>query len=120
MGLQPDGSILVSSNQLLRPTGFQVYLPGRPLDLSITPDEKMLIVKNLRSLDLIRLSDRTILQSLPFTKSGVSFTGIYLSNDGRKIYVTDAEDRIQIALFDTNGTLALGRLHSITKTIHWR
>ena len=35
VGPQPDGSILVPSNQLLNPAGFQVYLPGRPVDLDI-------------------------------------------------------------------------------------
>jgi YVTN family beta-propeller protein len=105
VGLRQDGINLGPSNQLLRPAGFQVYLPGRPVDLSITPDEKLLIVKNIKSLDLIRLSDRAVLQSLPFIKSGSSFTGIYLSNDGRKIYVTDAENYIQKALFDTQRIL---------------
>jgi YVTN family beta-propeller protein len=105
VGPQQDGSILVPSNQLLRPAGFQVYLPGRPVDLSITSDEKLLIVKNMMSIDLIRLSDRTILQSLPFKKSGSSFTGICLSNGGRKIYTTDAENSIQTALLDDDQVL---------------
>jgi YVTN family beta-propeller protein len=108
VGLQPDGSILVPSNQLLKPAGFQVQLPGRPVDLAITPDEKLLIVKNMGSLDIIRLSERTVLQSLPFPKSGASFTGICLSGDGKRIYVTDAEDCVHMALFDAQGILHWG------------
>jgi YVTN family beta-propeller protein len=102
VGIQSDGSILVPSNQLLRPAGFQVYLPGRPVDLVLTPDGKFLLVKNKDDLDLIRLSDRTIMQSLPFEKSGASFTGICISPDGSRIYVTDADNRICIAEFDKN------------------
>ena len=79
VGIQPDSSILVPSNQLLRPAGFQVYLPGRPVDLVLTPDEKLLFVKNKSDIDLIRLTDRTVLQTLPFKQSGASFTGICLS-----------------------------------------
>ncbi|MFZ0282090.1 MAG: alkaline phosphatase family protein, partial [Bacteroidales bacterium] len=102
VGLQPDGSILVPSNQLLRPAGFQITLPGKPVDLALTPDGRFLLVKNKADLDLIRLSDRTILQTLPFNKSGASFTGLCISPDGRHIYVTDADNRICIALLENN------------------
>jgi YVTN family beta-propeller protein len=105
VGQQPDGSILVPSNQLLRPAGFQVYLQGRPVDLALTRDKKYLLVKNKADLDLIRLSDRAIIQTLPYKKSGASFTGICVSPDGRRIYVTDAEDRICVAEFNKNNIL---------------
>ena len=100
VGLQPDGSILVPSNQLLRPAGFQVSLPGRPVDLALSPDGKFLFVKNKEDVDLVRLSDRTILQTLPFVRSGASFTGITISPDGKRIYVTDADNSINIAEID--------------------
>ncbi|HBE39899.1 MAG TPA: hypothetical protein DDW27_01590 [Bacteroidales bacterium] len=105
VGPQPDGSILVPSNQLLRPAGFQVLLPGRPVDLILTKDERFLLVKNRSDLDLIRLSDRTVLQSLPYDQSGASFTGICLSPDGRTVYVTDARDRICVASLDNNNIM---------------
>jgi YVTN family beta-propeller protein len=105
VGPQPDGSILVPTNQLLRPAGFQVYLPGRPVDLALTPDEKFLLAKNRKSLDFIRIKDRTILQTLPFKTSGASFTGICLSSDGRRIFLTDAKDGINIAFLDENHIL---------------
>ncbi len=105
VGPQPDGSILVPSNQLLRPAGYQILLPGRPVDLILTQDERFLLVKNRLDLDLIRLSDRTVLQSLPFEKSGASFTGICLSPDGRRVYVTDAQDRICVASLSKNNIM---------------
>jgi YVTN family beta-propeller protein len=107
VGPQPDGSILVPTNQLLRPAGFQIYMPGRPVDLALTPDEELLFVKNRKSLDLIRVKDRTILQTLPFNRSGASFTGICLSKAGDKIYVTEAKDRIHVAVLDKE------------KVLHW-
>lgn len=61
VGPQPDGSILVPSNQFLRPAGFQVVMPGRPVDLALTSNGNFLLVKNMKSLDLIRLSNRSIL-----------------------------------------------------------
>lgn len=105
VGNQPDGSILVPTNQLLRPAGFQIYLPGRPVDIALTPDEKFLLVKNMSDLDLIRLSDRTILQSLPYSQNGASFTGICISPEGHRIYVTDSKDRICIAELDKSNIL---------------
>ncbi len=105
VGTQPDGSILVPTNQLLRPAGFQVYMPGRPVDLALIPDKGLLAVKNKNSLDLIRLSDRTILQSLPFPGGGSSFKGISYSEKNSSIYVTDAQDRILIARLDENNIL---------------
>ena len=105
LGPQSDGSILVPSNQLLRPAGFQITIPGRPVDLTLTQDEKFLLVKNKGDLDLIRLSDRTVMQSLPYPQSGASFTGLTLSPDGRRIFVTDAKDRICVAEFEKNNVM---------------
>ena len=112
VGPQPDGSILVPSNQLLRPAGFQVYLPGRPVDLALTPDGKFLLVKNKDDIDLIRLTDRTVMQSLPYGKTGASFTGICLSPDGHRIYVTDAQDKVCIAEIDKDNVMTLERSFS--------
>jgi YVTN family beta-propeller protein len=103
--MQPDSSILVPTNQLLRPAGFQVYLPGRPVDLVLTPDEKYLLVKNKADIDLIRLSDRVVLQTLPFKQSGGSFTGIVISSDGHHVFVTDARERICIAEIDKSNIM---------------
>ena len=105
VGVQPDSSILVPSNQLLRPAGLQVYLPGRPVDLALTADGKFLLVKNKSDLNLIRLSDRTIMQTLPFGKGGASFTGICLAPDGRKVYLTDAMNSIRVAEIGKNNIM---------------
>lgn len=108
VGPQPDGSILVPTNQLLRPAGFQIVFPGRPVDLALSPDGKWLAVMNRNSLDLIRVFDRTIMQTLPFPESGASFKGLVFSADGRKIYVSQASDRIYVAHKDENNILQWG------------
>ena len=105
VGPQSDGSILVPSNQWLRPAGSQIIFPGRPVDLALSPDERQLIVKNSSSLDLINLSDNSVAQSLPYERGGASFTGLCLSNDGSHVYVTNAEDLVMIAGRDNNGDL---------------
>ena len=113
--MQPDSSILVPTNQLLRPAGFQVYLPGRPVDLVLSPDEKFLFVKNRLDINLIRVIDRTVLQTLPFKPGSGSFTGICLSADGRLVFVTDSKNRICIAEIDKNNIMHWSRSGNIAK-----
>ncbi len=105
VGIQPDSSILVPTNQLLRPAGLQLYLPGRPVDLVLSHDERLLFVKNRLDIDLVRVADRTVLQTLPFRPGGGSFTGICLSQDGRRVFVTDAKDRVCMAELDQNNIM---------------
>jgi len=109
VGPQPDGSILVPTNQLLRPAGFQVEFPGRPVDLALIHNKELLVVKNRSSLDIIRIRDRTILQSLPLVKSGSSFTGLCVSEDEKKLFVSDAKNQIQVATMDDNLVLQWGK-----------
>ena len=104
IGPQPDGSILVPTNQLLRPAGFQIQFQGRPVDLALSPNGKWLAVLNINSLELIRVKDRTIVQRLHI-KSGGSYNGISFSNDGKKIYVSQARDYILIADMDKDNVL---------------
>jgi YVTN family beta-propeller protein len=100
LGPQPDGSILVPTNQLLTPAGFQLQFPGRPTDLALSPDGTLLAVKNMRDILLVRMADRALLQTLPMARGGQGFVGILFAPDGKRIYATDSEGRIQIAALD--------------------
>ena len=104
VGPQADGSILVPTNQLLRPEGFQILFPGRPVDLALSPDGNWLAVLNKNSLDLIRVSDRTIMQTLALNGGG-SFNGLSFSADGDQIYVSQSRDKIYMAQKDQNNIL---------------
>ena len=97
IGPQPDGSILVPSNQLLRPEGLQIKLPGRPIDLCLSRDGKTLLVKNSSSIDVIDLKSHTVVQSMPYLHGGASFTGLVLSRAGDRLYVTTAENSVEMA-----------------------
>mgnify|MGYP001095079616 CR=1 FL=1 len=97
IGPQPDGTILVPTNQLLSPAGFQVLFPGRPTDLALSADGSLLAVKNMSDILIIRMKDRAVLQTLSIEKGGQGFVGILFSSDGKKIYTTDSEGRIHIA-----------------------
>src|SRR5579862_7509050 len=45
VGLQPDGRVVVPTNQILNPAGLHVTFPGRPVDLALTPDGQTLVIK---------------------------------------------------------------------------
>lgn len=100
IGPQPDGSVLVPTHQLLTPAGFQVYFPGRPTDLALSPDGRLLAVKNREDIVLIRMLDRAVLQTLRPERGGQGFTGIRFSPDAKRIYSTDSEGRVHIAALD--------------------
>ncbi len=96
VGWQADGSILVPTNQLLRPAGYQIQFSGRPVDLALSPNGKWLAVLNINSLDLFRVKDRSKNQSLKIKKGG-SFNGVTFSKDGKNIYVSQARDFVMVA-----------------------
>src|SRR5438477_172005 len=53
VGLQPDGRIVVPTNQILSPAGVQVTFPGRPVDVLAIEDGKLLVAKNMKGLEFI-------------------------------------------------------------------
>jgi len=104
VGPQPDGSILVPTNQLLRPAGFQIQFHGRPVDLTLSPNGKWMAVLNKNHLELIQVNDRTIFQRLEIKKGG-SYIGLAFSEDGRKIYVSQSRNHIFIAEMSDDNVL---------------
>src|SRR5438094_2924233 len=99
VGVQPDGRIVVPTNQVLDPAGTQVTFPGRPVDLALAEDGKLLVVKNSKDLVLIDTMTGRIRQtaSIPRQRTkppGFSVVGLVCSGDS--IYVTDAENQVRI------------------------
>ncbi len=104
VGPQPDGSILVPTNQLLRPAGFQIQFHGRPVDMALSPNGKWMAILNKNHLELIQVNDRTIFQRLEIKKGG-SYNGVTFSEDGRKIYVSQSRNHIFIAEMNDDDVL---------------
>jgi YVTN family beta-propeller protein len=102
VGPQADKSVLVPTNQLITPAGKQIYFPGRPEGLNLVGHGQYLLVKNINSLELIRLKDTTVVQSLHFTEGGSSFNGLCTSKNGSLIYTSVAEDGVFVCGFSNN------------------
>jgi YVTN family beta-propeller protein len=103
LGRQPDGSVLVASQQVIQPFGYQAGFPGRPTDLVLLEDGRTLVVKNLRDLVFVDTTTRTIVQTLPLPappsprpREGCSFHGI-LAEPGGRILVTGTHQTLFVA-----------------------
>src|SRR5436189_3166828 len=74
VGLQPDGRIVVPTNQILQPAGRQVTFAGRPVDLLLIDGGKLLVAKNMKNLVFIDTATGAIKQTLalPAAAKGLS------------------------------------------------
>lgn len=102
VGYQEDGTVVIPTNQVLDPAGFQITFPGRPTDIAVSPDEKILAVKNRQSIILIDLIKRSIIQELFMKTGGQSYSGILFDSDGKRVYSSASPGEILIAEIDDN------------------
>ena len=86
IGKQADGTYFVPTGQTLAPAGRNLTFEGRPVDMALRPDGKILAVMLARE---IRLLDTASGQFQTSTLPGThNFGGIAWSNDGRTLYAT--------------------------------
>src|SRR3954467_8752777 len=68
VGVQPDGRIVVPTNQVLRPAGRQVTFPGRPFDWARAEGGRIPVVKTLRDLVFVDADSGRVRQTLPLPR----------------------------------------------------
>src|SRR4051794_5219516 len=87
VGMQPDGRIVVPTNQILQPAGRQVAFPGRPVDVLPIENGHALVVKDMHELIFVDLATGTVRQRLGTPKQGRKQPGFsvvgLLSHDDR-------------------------------------
>src|SRR5262249_22333513 len=103
VGVQPDGRIVVPTNQVLHPAGKQIVFPGRPVDLAFAEDGKTLVVKNLRDLVFIDVVTGEIKQTLRQDRKRPGFSVVGLVVIGDLIYASDAEEHVRVARRQKDG-----------------
>lgn len=110
VGVQPDGRIVVPTNQILQPAGKQVTFPGRPVDLLLIDDGKTLVAKNMRDLIFIDTATGTIKQTLALPAAGKGLSGAFsavgLIASRDEIFVTDSQNAVRIARRNRSGNYA--------------
>ncbi len=102
VGVQPDGRIVVPTNQILKPAGKQITFPGRPVDLAYA-DKGMIVVKNMNSLVFLDPKTGEIKQTL---KSPVGLSATGLANYFG-IWVSDSANHVRSASLQADGTYKL-------------
>lgn len=106
VGPQDDGTYVVPTTQVVDPAGKTLLIPGRPVDLALSPDESLLAVKNRKDLVFVDMARNEVVQTLALPKEGNSFHGIAWSRDGQRIWTTDCEDALRVAARGPDGTFA--------------
>ncbi|MDH7569196.1 MAG: alkaline phosphatase family protein [Armatimonadota bacterium] len=105
VGQRPDGRVMVPTNQILEPAGRQVLFPGRANDCALSPDGRLLAVKEIRSLTLIDVREGKVVARLP---AAHTFAGILFSRDGQRIYTGDVKGEVLTAQRGARGEWAFG------------
>jgi YVTN family beta-propeller protein len=100
IGVQPDGRIVVPTNQILTPAGRQIPFPGRPVDLAFADDGRTLVVKNRRDLVFIDVPSLGIKQVLELPKKedprpGFGVVGLVVQDE--RVYAGDAQGQVRVA-----------------------
>src|SRR5580700_1555103 len=76
VGLQKDGRIVVPTNQILKPAGKEITFSGRPVDLALAEDGRVLVVKNMAGLVFIDTTTAEIKQTLAVRGGAFSVVGL--------------------------------------------
>ena len=112
VGVQPDDRIVVPTNQVLKPAGKQILFPGRPVDLLLLDDGKLLAVSNKNGLVFIDTKRAEIKQTL---NSNVGFSVVGLAAEGERIYASDAKDHVRVAVRQSNDKYTWGKPIALAK-----
>jgi YVTN family beta-propeller protein len=107
VGPLADGRVIVPTNQVLSPAGWQVEFAGRPTDLALSPDGRYLAVLNRYNVVLIDVEQRAVVQEVPYKTrhGGGSYKGIRYAPDGRRLYASCIRGTIEVFDVGKDGQL---------------
>jgi DNA-binding beta-propeller fold protein YncE len=87
-GAQPDGSVLVTTNQIVTPLGkVQTVADERPKDLALSPDGSLLAVLTTAKVHFYKTADGTPVDSAAVKPGSL---GLAWSPDGRTLFASGA------------------------------
>ncbi len=107
VGPLADGRVIVPTNQVLSPAGWQVVFAGRPTDLALSPDGRHLAALCHKQIVVIDIELRQVVQELSYATShgGGSFNGISYTPDGKHLYASCIRGTIEVCDVGADGRL---------------
>lgn len=109
VGPADGGGYVASTRQLIRPAGRTVEFGGRPVDVLLSNDAKMLYAMTNWGVVAIRTADWAIIQQMRFDGAPGSYHGMAMTRDGSKLYVSTSRTDVLELLVAKDGTLSNGR-----------
>ena len=103
----PVSKKLLPTGRLLSPAGESLSFYGRPVDMEVDAEGKLLFVKDNRSLKIIDAEKFSVLQSIA-SPGGASLYGLAVANDGR-VYFSNAGDEVHEFAEDDAGRWSIIR-----------
>ena len=102
----PGKQVLLSNGWSLSPAGRSIALGDLPLNMALSPNNKLLAVTNNgQSTQFLQLIDTKTEMQLDSISIGKSWYGIKFNNDGTKLYASGGNDNIIISFDVKNGRL---------------
>jgi YVTN family beta-propeller protein len=111
VGLQPNGTVVVTTDQTISPAGIQVNTGARPNDLAFSPDgQKVAFLMGENGGTLVTVVDvktAQVTQQFSPPNPGGPPAGIAYSKDGTHLYVSETRSLIDILNVASDGSLSL-------------
>lgn len=92
VGPQGDATVL-PTGRLIRPAGNVLEVPGRPVDLVLSPDGTTAFLKDNTGLRVLDASTWAERQALP-SPEGASLTGLAVARSGRRVLFSSAGNAV--------------------------
>lgn len=109
VGPLPGGGQIIPSRQILHLAGDRLQFSGRPVDLALSPNSRIVLVKNMENLLVVKAASWTLSQTLDYPSNGASMHGIAVRSDGSHVYVTGSGNELYDWRVATDGLVSYDR-----------
>ncbi|MAE66084.1 MAG: hypothetical protein CMJ18_17575 [Phycisphaeraceae bacterium] len=107
IGFRDDGSVVVPTEQTLRPAGRSITFPGRPVDLALSRDGRWLVATTTNEIVLIH-TEKGLRHRVRLPKDrGNSLHGILFAPDSRTVFVAGHRGQVERLRITNEGKLEL-------------